>query len=243
MNKMCFSYAVNFNADALQSRLQLEDIMLPSSGFFFSGFTWPVLPVIVGKNHQFSATEMQWGLVPSWTKDEEQAVELRKLSLNAKGETVAEKPMFRNAFKSGRCLIPALGFYEWREVNKKKYPYFIQDVKHEFLLFAGISDTWINPASGEEIHTYSIVTSAANSLMEMIHNTKKRMPLILGLKDIENWVFGTDNEALNLVKPCNENMLEANTISVLASKANLERNVPEVQEKYKYPELNIQTLF
>lgn len=240
---MCFSYAVNFNAEALKSRLLLEDIILPSSGFFFSGFTWPTLPVIVGEGNKLNATAMQWGLIPSWTKDENQALELRKLSLNAKGETVAEKPMFRKAFQSGRCVIPALGFYEWREVNKKKYPYFIQDVQHEFLLFAGISEAWINPDSGEEIHTYSIVTSAANKLMEMIHNTKKRMPLILELNEANTWVFGNENEALNLVKPCRESMLEAYTINNLVSRAQSDRNVPEVQEKWGYPELNIQTLF
>ena len=119
---MCFSYAVNFDKEALQSRLQLDDLMIPESGFFFSAFAWPKLPVIVSENDKLTATVKQWGLIPSWAGDEKKASELRNLAFNAKGETMAEKPMFRNAFKHSRCLIPASGFFEWRELNKKKYP-------------------------------------------------------------------------------------------------------------------------
>lgn len=240
---MCFSYAVNFNTEALKSRLQLEDLILPTSGFYFSAFSWPVLPIVVGENGKFKATEKQWGLIPSWTKDEAQASELRKLALNAKGETAADKPMFRRAFSQGRCLVPAAGFFEWRDVNKKKYPYYIQDARHEFLLFAGLSETWVNAATGEEVETYCIVTSAANDLLAMIHNTKKRMPLILKSNEMEQWVFGNEMEAKALVKPCDEALLEAFTVSGLVSKPQADRNVPEVQEKVIYPELEMNTLF
>lgn len=239
---MCFSYSVNFNAEALKSRLQLDEIMLPQSGFFFSAFTWPKLPVIVSENGKLKAVEKQWGLIPSWCKDEENAQELRKLALNAKGETVHQKPMFRGGFKHGRCLVPAAGFYEWREVNRKKYPYYIYPANEPAFLFAGISEVWVNPATGEELDTYCIVTSPSNALLSMIHNTKLRMPLILDYADIQTWISGTEEEALSLVHPCAEQLLKAHTVSKLVSQAREDRNVSEVQEPVHYPELDPQTL-
>lgn len=240
---MCFSYAVNFNKDALQSRLQLEDIMLPESGFFFSGFTYPLLPVIVSQNQVLKSELKQWGLIPSWAKDEKQAEDLRKLGLNARGETVGEKPLFRSAFKKGRCIIPAAGFFEWREVNKKKYPYFIYPTKDPAFLFAGISDNWVNPETGEIVASYSIVTSPPNGLLSMIHNIKLRMPLILEYQEVDQWLHGEEKEAMRLVKPASENMMSAHTISKLASSPTNNRNIPEVQEEYFYPELENKTLF
>lgn len=240
---MCFSYAVNFNAEALKSKFLLEELILPASGFFFSAFTWPQLPVLEYNNGRWEANNKRWGLIPAWCKSEEQALELRKLSLNAKGETVNEKPMFRHAFHTGRCLIPAAGFFEWREVNKKKYPYFIHAAQEEFLLMAGISDLWVHKETGEEIASYSIVTTEANELMRSIHNTKMRMPLILPASQAEEWVKGSELAALDMVKPCGEKLLKAHTIPPLASKASADRNVPEVQQAYHYAELDIQTLF
>lgn len=221
----------------------MTELILPSSGFFFSAFTYPTLPVIVGENQVLRATEMQWGLIPAWCKDEQQALELRKLSLNAKGETMAEKPMFRKAFQQGRCLIPASGFFEWREVNRKKYPYFIHAKTEPALLFAGISEGWVNRNTGEEIHTYSIVTSPANALLSIIHNTKLRMPLILDYNDVNQWIFGNENEAKALVKPCREEMLEAHTVGAAVSKASADRNVEEIQSPFYYAELEKNTLF
>lgn len=240
---MCFSYAVNFNAEALKSKFLLEELILPASGFFFSAFTWPQLPVLEYNQGRWEANNKQWGLIPNWCQSEQQALELRKLSLNAKGETVQEKPMFRHAFRTGRCLVPAAGFFEWREFNKKKYPYFISSAQEEFLLMAGISDRWVHKETGEEIETYSIVTTEANALMRTIHNTKMRMPLILPSSEAALWVTGSELAALEMVKPCAETLIKAHTIAPKASKATEERNVPEIQLPYAYPELDIQTLF
>lgn len=240
---MCFSYAVNFNAEAVKSKFLLEELILPSSGFFFSAFSWPQLPVLEYNHGQWEANNKHWGLIPAWCKSAEQAAELRKLSLNAKGETVNEKPMFKHAFRAGRCLIPAAGFFEWREVNKKKYPYFIHAAQEEFLLMAGISDHWIHKETGEEIASFSIVTTEANALMRTIHNTKMRMPLILTGAEAQQWVIDSELTALNMIKPCAEDVLQAHTVGPLVSKAVADRNVPEVQQAYHYPELDIQTLF
>lgn len=234
---MCFSYSVNFNADALKSRMQLEDLILPESGYFFSAFTWPHLPVIVGEKVKLKSCIKQWGLIPGWCKDEQQSMELRKLALNAKGETISEKPMFRNAFKNGRCLIPAAGFFEWRDVNKKKYPYYIYPSNNSYFLFAGISESWLNKNTGEIVETYAIVTSPANRLLSKIHNTKLRMPLILSESDGLSWIGGTETDAGALVKPYSDELMTSHTISRLVSNPKGNRNVAEIQEPCDYPEL------
>jgi len=234
---MCFSYSVNFNADALQSRLQLDEIILPASGFFFTAFTYPNMPVIIAEGNKNKMVSKEWGLIPTWAKDENNAIEMRKLAFNAKGETVDSKPMFRHAFKEGRCVIPAAGFYEWREVNKKKYPYYIFPKDHSFFLFAGIAETWTNQETGEIHDTFSIVTSPANNLLSMIHNSKKRMPLILDDKEASVWMTAAPETPLTLVKPYQDEKMEAYTIGPLASKARNDRNVLEVQDKYVYAEL------
>ena len=235
---MCFSYSVNFKAKALQSRLNLtEAVQVPEPGFFISAFTYPVMPVVVA-NTQLHAENMHWGLIPEWVKTPEKATELREYGLNAKGETLHEKPMFHHAFESHRILVPMAGFFEWRELNKKKYPYYIFPSTEDFFLVAGIASHWINRETGETMGTFAMVTCPSGPLLTEIHNTKKRQPLILAPEDWQKWVFGADEQALELVKPCDDKWLKAHTIAPLASHARENRNVPEVQNPYFYPEFS-----
>lgn len=240
---MCFSYSVNFNADAMQSRLQLDDIPLPASGFFFSAFSHPILPVIVKQNNKLVAESMQWGLIPSWTKDETAANEMSKLGFNARGETMDEKPMFRNAFKQQRCLIPASGFFEWKTVRNKKYPYFISPTDNDSFLFAGLFEMWTNKETGEIIKSYAIITSQPNPLMKEIHNVKQRMPFILKDSQISDWLGNDPEIAKNLLSPYPQELMKAHTVSPLASSASSDRNIVLVQQKYHYPELEQELLF
>lgn len=235
---MCFSYSVNFKAAHLQSRLNLDELpRLPEPGYFISGFTYPQLPVVSGEGGMHTEY-LQWGLVPEWVKSVEKAEELRQYGLNAKGETADRKPMFHHAFDGHRVLIPMSGFYEWREVNKKKYPYFIRPAHGDFFLVAGIASHWINTETGEEQGTFAVVTCPSGPLLSIIHNTKKRQPLVLPENDWETWVYGAQDQALELVKPCDDEWLKAYPVSPLASHARQNRNVPEVQEPYDYPELS-----
>jgi putative SOS response-associated peptidase YedK len=240
---MCFSYSVNINTEALKSQFLLDEIILPSSGFFFSAFSYPELPVLRLKGDHIVAENCHWGLIPSWTRDEVQAAEIRKRGFNARGETVGEKPMFRAAFEQGRCLIPAAGFFEWREVNKKKYPYYIYPTDHNGFLFAGVSEKWINNKTGEEIVTYAIVTSEPNELMAMIHNIKKRMPLILDTNEAKKWMLGSAFEASTMIRPYDNSKMQAHTIATWAGNPKIERNIAEIQDEVYYPELNGLTLF
>lgn len=118
---------------------------------------------------------MKWGLIPSWAKD----ASIGNKLTNARGETVAEKPSFRSAFKSRRCIIPASGFYEWKTENKLKQPWYISFKSGEPMAFAGLWETW------GDTESCCIITTSANGLMEPIHD---RMPVILTPEDWSMWL-------------------------------------------------------
>jgi putative SOS response-associated peptidase YedK len=211
--------------------------------FMISGFEHPALPVINENGIELK----QWGLIPNngMVKDRAAADEFRKLTLNAKGETIFEKPSYRDNILSHRCLLPVSGFYEWREYENRKYPYYIQPNQANGFLLGSVYDSWTDTVTGENRNTFSIVTTPANPLMEMIHNVKKRMPLILTIEDAHTWMKPglSQKEIKTLIKPFDENRMKAHTISRKASNAKEFRNYPEIQYQVEYPELTQQSLF
>lgn len=140
---------------------------------------------------------MRWGLIPSWAKDPKIGNSL----INARGETVAEKPSFRSAFKRRRCLIPADGFYEWKkEADGAKVPYFIRLADERPFAFAGLWEVWA-PIGGSEIPTCTIITTSANDIMAPIHD---RMPVILAPEHYDTWLAEGElpaPELLSLIQP------------------------------------------
>jgi putative SOS response-associated peptidase YedK len=123
----------------------------------------------------------RWGLIPWWAKDRKIAAR----NINARAETVAEKPAFRDSFAKRRCLVPADGFYEWKRLPKGKLPHYIYRSDRRPLAFAGIWASWKDPESGERIRSCSIITGKPNSLVAGIHD---RMPVILGEENWETWL-------------------------------------------------------
>lgn len=125
---------------------------------------------------------LRWGLVPSWAKDPTVATRL----INARSETLAEKPAFRSAYKRRRCIIPASGFYEWKTEGKDKQPYYIHPAGpgSEPFGLAGLWERWASP-EGEPLDTFTIITTEANSAMAEIH---ERMPAILAPEDFGLWL-------------------------------------------------------
>ena len=113
---------------------------------------------------------------------------IRQRTLNARAETIFEKPAFRYSIISKRCLVLADGFFEWRHENKKTFPYYIRFKNQSPFAFAGIWDSWKNPETQEEVKTYSVITTKANPLLEKIHNTQKRMPVILETESERTWL-------------------------------------------------------
>lgn len=154
-----------------------------------NGFEFIKTPIITDEKRDV-IQNYNWGLIPSWSKD----VEIRKFTLNARIETITEKPSFKNNINK-RCLVIADGFYEWKWLNKsgsKKEKYLITKPDNELYTYGGIYSEWTNQETGEIINSYSLVTTAANELMSEIHNIKKRMPIILKQEDENDWLDGRE---------------------------------------------------
>ena len=144
-----------------------------------------------GRRHDM----LSWGLVPSWSKDTSAASKM----INARAETVAEKPVYRAAFKRGRCLIVADGFYEWKRVGTKKQPYLIGLKDRSPFAFAGLSEHW--QKSGQIVDSCAIITTGPNELMQGIHD---RMPVILPPSAYDLWLdpeFQSRDKLLSLLQP------------------------------------------
>jgi putative SOS response-associated peptidase YedK len=151
---------------------------------------------------------LRWGLIPSWADDPE----IGSRMINARSETVAEKPSFRRAFKERRCLIPANGFYEWRKENGGKQPYYFRMKDGRPFAFAGLWESWDRHGGGE-IQSCTILTTDANDLVSEIHH---RMPVILPQEDYELWLDSTlrePDQLLPLLAPYPTNDMEAYPVS------------------------------
>jgi putative SOS response-associated peptidase YedK len=133
-----------------------------------------------GESKERECRSLRWGLIPSWSKDSKMAAR----TINARAETLAQKPSFRSAFKRRRCLILADGFYEWKKTETKKQPYYFQLKDKQPFAFAGLWEQWQSPED-EKITSCTIVTTEANELLQQIHN---RMPVILSSSDYEKWL-------------------------------------------------------
>lgn len=151
------------------------------------GFNFPKVPVIRNENKN-TLELLNWGLIPHWAKD----ATIRKNTLNARIETLSEKPAFRDAVFN-RCLFVVNGFYEWQWLDsngKKKKQFLLSFLNEEPFAMAGIYAKWRNPISGSEEQTCSIVTTKACGIMEEIHNSKKRMPIVLNEETQKEWLDG-----------------------------------------------------
>lgn len=205
--------------------------------YFVSGFAHPLLPIV---NHK-GVFLFEWGLIPSWIKDSQSARDIQNKTLNAVGETIFEKPSFRNSIVSKRCLLGVTGFYEWRDVNGVKYPYFVKTKSNDIFSLGCIYETWTDKSTGTIRNTFSILTTPANPLMETIHNLNKRMPLILSANNEKKWIDPrlTAAEITDLIKPYTDSDMTAYTVSQKVNNAKNNRNVAEIIEKVEYPELGL----
>ncbi|MBE7462101.1 MAG: SOS response-associated peptidase [Planctomycetes bacterium] len=156
---------------------------------------------------------LKWGLVPSWAKDPAIGVKM----LNARGETVAEKPSFRSAYKKRRCVLPAGGFYEWKREGKNKQPFHIVRRDGRVLALAALWERW-EPKDGAALETCAIVTIGPNAVMEPIHD---RMPVILDGGTLDAWLNPeTPAEDLpKLIAPCPADWIRAYPVSQKVNKA------------------------
>jgi len=234
---MCFTVNINLTRDALESRFGAK-FSHPSSfrpGYYFNAFEIPDLPVIQSEDPE-SIKLVKWGLIPFWVRDSKAASEIRLKTFNARAETIREKPSFRGAVKSKRCLILCRGFYEWQHRGSEKIPHYIYLEGERPLAMAGLYDDWTDRDTGEIIQTCSIITMAANPLMQEIHNSKKRMPVILKEKVENSWIDQdlAADDAMKYIIPVHENEMRYHTISRLISKRGVDKNVPELVRPFTY---------
>jgi putative SOS response-associated peptidase YedK len=153
------------------------------------------------------AGTQQWGLVPSWAKDESIGNRL----INARAETVAEKPAFRAALRARRCLVLADGFYEWQSAGGRKQPWYFRSRDGRPFAFAGLWERW-QPAGGEAVESCTIITTEANDLVRPVH---ERMPVILAEGILDHWLGGGSTDEMRaLLKPAPEDFLEAFPVSL-----------------------------
>lgn len=167
-----------------------------------------------------AADFFMWGLIPSWAKD----ASIGNRMINARGETLAEKPAYRGAYKYKRCLIPADGFYEWKSQpgTKTKLPYFIHMKTGETFAFAGLWDEW-HAADGSPLRTCTIITTTPNTLMASIHD---RMPVILRPEDYGEWLDKnprTPDSLQHLIQAFPADRMEAYPVSALVNSPSNDR--------------------
>jgi putative SOS response-associated peptidase YedK len=147
--------------------------------------------IVVSDDGKRTIKQMRWGLIPSWAKD----TTIGNRMINARAETLAEKPAFRNALKNRRCIIPADGFYEWQKLGKMKQPMRIVLKSGQPFGFAGLWERWQSP-EGEEVLSCTIITTEANELLKAVHD---RMPVILTRDAEAAWLNLNIQETENLL--------------------------------------------
>ncbi|MBM4150081.1 MAG: SOS response-associated peptidase [Ignavibacteria bacterium] len=146
------------------------------------------MPILKAVNHDIHATAMRWGFVPAWSKES-----APQGMINARSETVSEKPSFRHAFKQRRCLIPMNGFYEWASSPYgKKQPVYCSSSQGELLFAAGIWEHWSSPDKSISFDSFAIITVPANSVMRAFH---ERMPAFINKDSFQSWLFDSEHAA------------------------------------------------
>ena len=169
--------------------------------------TQPV-PIVRPADGQRHFALVRWGLIPAWVKDPKGF----SLLINARAESVLDKPAFRNAMRRRRCLIPADGFYEWRETGGRKQAFFVRRKDGAPFAFAGLYETWTGP-NGEELDTAAIVTTNANRTLSVIHD---RMPVILPVEAFDLWLDCSKVDAPTataILVPARDDSMEAYQVS------------------------------
>jgi putative SOS response-associated peptidase YedK len=221
---MCGRFSLTATPEEVAELFELEDIE-PFPPRYNIAPTQPVLMVANGPQDRRKAILVRWGLVPSWVKDPADFT----LLINARSETAAEKPSFRNAMRHRRTLIPASGFYEWHRPEDKsqaKQAYWIRPKNGGLVCFGGLMETW-SSANGSEIDSGCILTTSANSAIAKIHN---RMPVVIRPADFERWLDCRNCEPrdmADLMQPIDNEYFEAIAVSDRVNK--VANSGPDVQ--------------
>jgi putative SOS response-associated peptidase YedK len=181
------------------------------------------IDVVKSRDGKPALAPMRWGLIPWWWKKSKKEA---PATFNARAESIADKPMFRDAFKRSRCIIPASGYYEWKATPAGKQPYYITAADGSVLSIAGLWDQWKDTETGEHLHSCTIVVTAANAFARAIHD---RMPVLLGPDQIGAWVSGS--AGAELLHPAPDGMLRMWPVSKRVNKSTTEGDDPTLIEE------------
>lgn len=204
---MCGRFSLTSNEAELNLRFELEGGDAPYVPRY-NGAPTQNLAVITSESPR-KLSYLKWGLIPPWAKDKT----IGSKMINARAETIIEKSSFSKPLFSKRCLVPSDGFFEWKQ-DAGKQPYRIFTKNNPIFAMAGIWERWRSP-DGENIDSFSIITTAANAFMQTLHS---RMPVILPQHHEKTWLNSTDKEEiLQLLSPCPSEWLEAYPVSKLVN--------------------------
>lgn len=221
---MCGRYVLNAEPAVIQQTFGLDTVPELPARFNIA----PSQPVpIITNDAPKQLTMVQWGLIPSWAKDRKMAYKM----INARGETVAEKPSYRGPFKYRRCLIPVSGFYEWTKTDDGKQPHFIHVQDEPVISFAGLWEVWNSP-EGDEVWTTTIITTEANDALSALHH---RMPVILDGEARDIWLDkASERDALQaLLQPYADEKMAHYTVSKAVN--NVRNDDPTLLERHQPP--------
>jgi putative SOS response-associated peptidase YedK len=199
----------------------------------------PTPIVTAGEPEKFKM--FNWGLIPHYMADKN-AMALRPQTVNCVSEEMYEKASFRDAAKNEqRCLIPVTGFFEWRwldELGTVKIPYYVTFRDQKIRSMAGLYSRWKDKETNEYYYSYTILTTKANSILDYVHNHKKRMPVFIAPEDEKTWLSKglTKGQVLEMCQPFQDPSMRAYTISKLLTTKNINPNVPDVLAPFNYNE-------
>lgn len=234
---MCFTVNVNLIKEELENRYDADlidhDKYRPS--YYYHAYGLPELPALCSGSPG-KLRLLKWGLIPSWTRSIDEAKEIRLKTFNARSESVDTKASFSSSFRSKRCIVPVKGFFEWQHLGKEKIPWYIYRADEDIMSLAGLYDEWVENNTGEHYSTFTIITTDANILMSEIHNSKKRMPVILDKSAETLWLdtAGGTETIKTILKPASEEVLKAHTISPLINNRTANRDTPELIKPWNY---------
>ncbi|MEH6514089.1 SOS response-associated peptidase [Maribacter arcticus] len=207
-----------------------------------SGFSHPEVLIYTNED-PFYPIVATWGLIPHWVKSVEQQKKIWNNTLNARVETIFEKPAFRDAATEKRCILYVDGFYEHHHYKNQVYPFFIQQKNKEPLAMAALWSEWVNHENGGVVNSFSIVTTEGNDIMSKIHNNPKlngpRMPLMLLTEMEEQWLASKqdfEHDLKSIVKSGSDVQLHAYSVGKLRGKS-YAGNVASISDEIKYKEL------
>ncbi len=236
---MC--YHVSFKAKA-HDLIKAFDAPFPEATnmqefYHANGFNLPKLPVLVNDLTGRKLELIRWGYIPDDIETLEQALKAKNARLNARAEGVWYN--YKDSVFTGRCIVPVTGFFESKHVGKEKVPHFIHPKEHQFFNLLGVHNKWVDPISGGYIDAFTIITGPANELMASIHNSAKRMPLMIDSNQIEIWLDPSlsKDDVKKLMKPCDDRNMAAYPISKIFSKPKIDSNIPEIIEPISIPTL------